>query len=287
MTPADPPDPVDQPLLNGIDLVVFDKDGTIIDFDAMWSPWVVELARRLEVESGIRVAERLFAELGFDQVALRTIPDSPLAVMPMALLRSAVGDVLVRAGVGEPAARDAVDRAWFVPDPVASAKPVGDIAGVFRRLRAAGRRIAVATSDDHAPAAATLAGLGLDGLVDVVIGADDGVASKPAADMVLLACASVGVAPSRTAVVGDSLADLEMGRAAGAARVMGVLSGVSGRAELEPFADALLSSVAELAPASAADQPLFMDGPGNAPQGRAEGFSPGRSPADGAGTGTG
>jgi phosphoglycolate phosphatase len=47
--------------------------------------------------------------------------------------------------------------------------------------------------------------------------------------------------------VGDSLADLEMGRAAGAARVIGVLSGVSAREDLEPFADALLNSVADLA----------------------------------------
>jgi phosphoglycolate phosphatase len=57
----------------------------------------------------------------------------------------------------------------------------------------------------------------------------------------------VAVKPSRTAVVGDSLADLEMGRAAGAGRVIGVLSGVSGREDLEPFADAVVDSVADLA----------------------------------------
>jgi phosphoglycolate phosphatase len=65
--------------------------------------------------------------------------------------------------------------------------------------------------------------------------------------MVLRAAAVVGVPASRTAVVGDSLADLEMGRAAGAGRVIGVLSGVSGREDLEPFADAVVDSVADLA----------------------------------------
>ena len=44
----------------------------------------------------------------------------------------------------------------------------------------------------------------------------------------------------RVAVVGDTPADLAMGRSAGAGRVIGVLTGVGGRAELEPLADVVL-----------------------------------------------
>jgi phosphoglycolate phosphatase len=234
-------------LLDGIELVVFDKDGTLIDFDAMWSPWVVELARRLESVAGVPIAERLFAELGFDPVRDRTIAGSPLAVLPMAVLRNAVADVVVRAGVSEPDAPAALDRAWFVPDPAAAARPLADLPAVFASIRGPGRRIAVATSDDHEPTRLTLAALHVADLVDVIIGADEGFARKPAPDVVLRAAAMVSVPVSRTAVVGDSLADLEMGRAAGAARVIGVLSGVSARADLEPFADAILDSVADLA----------------------------------------
>src|SRR5205814_1470534 len=96
--------PSSRQLLDGIDLVVFDKDGTLIDFDAMWSPWVVELCGRLERATGRPISERLFVELGFDAAAGRTIAGGPLAVLPMALLRGAVGDVVVRAGVDEAAA---------------------------------------------------------------------------------------------------------------------------------------------------------------------------------------
>lgn len=247
MTPAESPAHERHSLLEGIDLVVFDKDGTIIDFDAMWSPWTVELAARLERATGIVLAERLYTELGFDPIEGRTIAGSPLAVMPMAMLRSAVHEVVVLAGVDRIDADRAVEEAWFVPDPVATAKPIGDVTRVLAALRDSGRRIAVATSDDHAPAAATLAGLGLEPYVDVLVAADDGVARKPAGGMVLFACRAVGVEPARTAVVGDSLADLEMGRAAKAARLIGVLSGVCDRAELESLADAVLDSVAALA----------------------------------------
>jgi phosphoglycolate phosphatase len=234
-------------LLDGIELVVFDKDGTLIDFDAMWSPWVVELARRLESVGGVPIADRLFSELGFDPVADRTIAGSPLAVLPMAVLRNAVADVVVRAGVSEQDAAAAVDRAWFVPDPAAAARPLADLAAVFASIRGPGRRIAVATSDDHEPTRLTLEALGVAHLVDVIIGADEGFARKPAPDVVVRAAAMVGVPVSRTAVVGDSLADLEMGRAAGAGRVIGVLSGVGAQADLGPFADAVLDSVADLA----------------------------------------
>ena len=246
MTPAELPAPAPHGLLEGIDLVVFDKDGTLIDFDAMWSPWTVELAARLERATGVVLAERLYAELGFDAVDGRTIAGSPLAVLPMALLRNAVRDVVVRAGVDAVTANRAVDAAWFVPDPVATATPVADLPLLFEGLHARGCRIAVATSDDHQPTAETLDALGVGELIDVIVGADDGVARKPAPDMVLLACRVVGIDAARTAVVGDSLADLEMGRAAKAARLIGVLTGVSGRAELEPFADAVVNSVVEL-----------------------------------------
>ena len=47
-------------------------------------------------------------------------------------------------------------------------------------------------------------------------------------------------------MIGDTPADLAMGRAAGAGRVVGVLSGVGSREELAPFADAVLGSVREL-----------------------------------------
>jgi phosphoglycolate phosphatase len=134
-----------------------------------------------------------------------------------------------------------------VPDPVTTARPLADLPRLFAALRARGLRIAVATSDDHEPTTRTLEGLGIADLVDVLVGADDGVARKPAPDMVLRAATAVDVPPANTAVVGDSLADLEMGRAAGAGRMIGVLSGVSARKDLEPFADAVVNSVADLA----------------------------------------
>jgi phosphoglycolate phosphatase len=107
----------------------------------------------------------------------------------------------------------------------------------------------VATTDDREPTLRTLEVLGIAGLVDVVVCGDDGVPVKPAPDMVWHACARLGVDVSRSGVVGDTRADLAMGRSAGCGLVVAVLSGAGDQPALEPLSDLVLSSIAELLPA--------------------------------------
>ena len=112
-------------------------------------------------------------------------------------------------------------------------------------LQAGGRRVAIATSDDRDPTERTLAALGLTDEIEALTCADDGIPVKPAPDMVLHLCAVLGVAPGRTAVVGDSPADLRMARAAGAGLTIAVLTGVGRRTDLEPLADLVIDSVGQ------------------------------------------
>jgi phosphoglycolate phosphatase len=139
--------------------------------------------------------------------------------------------------------------AWHAPDPVGLAHPLTDLRALFARLHDAGRRVGIATSDDRVPTERTLDALGLAGTFDGLVCADDGVPVKPARDMVDYLCAHVGIEPRRTAVVGDSPADLQMARAAGAGLVIGVLTGVGDRDHLAPFADIVVPSVEALLPA--------------------------------------
>jgi phosphoglycolate phosphatase len=150
------------------------------------------------------------------------------------------------AGLDEAEAERALGTAWHAPDPVELAHPLADLHALFGGLRSSGRRVAIATSDDREPTDRTLAALGLTDAVDALVCADDGVDIKPAPDMVVRLCAETGCQPGRTAVIGDSAADLQMGRAAGAALTIAVLSGVGDLATLEPLADAVIDSVADL-----------------------------------------
>jgi phosphoglycolate phosphatase len=236
------------PLLDGIDLVIFDKDGTLIDFEAMWAGWAVDIGRRLDAATGRPVAGDVFAAIGFDPTTNRVLHGAPLAVSTMAGIAETIAAVVRRWCPSVAAARRAVETAWFEPDPVTLARPLADLASLFSQIVASGRLIAVATTDDRAPTEATLRGLGLRDRVSALACGDDGIGHKPDPAMILAVCAALRTDPSRTAIVGDTPADLEMGRAAGLGRLVGVLSGVGIRADLAPLADVLLASVGELVP---------------------------------------
>jgi phosphoglycolate phosphatase-like HAD superfamily hydrolase len=239
-------------VLDGIDLVVFDKDGTLIEFQAMWAGWVQTLAADLEASTGTALAGPLFEVLGVDPVTRTVRAHGLLAATPMSRIRDVVLG-LVRERTGDAwRADEAVAEAWRPPDPVTLAQPIGDLRRLLTELRRSGRRIAVATSDDREPTVRTLDALGVDDLVDAMSCADDGGPTKPSPEPVRRLCESLGTVPARTAVVGDSVADLAMARAAGAARAIGVLSGVADMATLEPLADVVLGSIQELLPTGGA-----------------------------------
>jgi phosphoglycolate phosphatase-like HAD superfamily hydrolase len=234
--------------LEGIDLLIFDKDGTLIEFDAMWGAWVDALARSLESATGRSLRDGLYDLLGVDRESGLVHAHGLLAATPMSRIREALVRYVAGAGAGAAEAVAAVDRSWHAPDPVALAQPVTDLAPLLQRLRRRVRLFAVATSDDREPTERTLAALGIAGEIAALACADDGFATKPAPDAVLTLCARLDVPPERTVVVGDSPADLRMARSARVARVIGVLTGVGDRAALEPLADVVLGSIAELAP---------------------------------------
>jgi phosphoglycolate phosphatase-like HAD superfamily hydrolase len=229
-----------------IQAVVFDKDGTLIDFHAMWGGWIAELARRLEAAAGIALVDQLLDAVGFDAASGRVDPSGPLAIATMAELRELAAAVLRGAGLPDARARAATVQAWYIPDPVALARPLADLPALFGELRARGMRVAIATTDDRAPTEATVAALGIAPLVDALACGDDGHPIKPAPDAIFALCRALGLGPGQVAMVGDTIADLRMGRAAGVGLAVGVLSGVGTADLLAPHADLLLPSVAGL-----------------------------------------
>jgi phosphoglycolate phosphatase-like HAD superfamily hydrolase len=231
--------------LTGIDVVIFDKDGTLVDFDAMWGGWARQLGERLEAAARRPVAPDVFAAIGFDPSSGRVAGGGPLATSTMAAIEDTVATVLRRWCPSVAAARRATEDAWFVPDP-ALAVPLADLPALFGRLTASGRRIAVVTTDDRAPTDITLRALGVRPLVPAMVCGDDGFPMKPAPDPVFAICQALQTTPERVVVIGDTPADIAMGIAAGAGLVIGVRSGVGRDADLAG-AGRLLDSVAQLA----------------------------------------
>jgi phosphoglycolate phosphatase len=236
------PTPID---LAGIEAVIFDKDGTLIDFHALWGGWARELGTRLDATIRRPVSLDVFATIGFDPSTGRVAAAGPLATETMAGIEETVARVLRRWCPSIAAARRATETAWFAPDPVALAVPLAALGPLFDVLRDGGRRIAVVTTDDRVPTDATLRALGVRDRVEAMVCGDDGFAVKPAPDAVFAVCHAFRTEPARVAVIGDSPADLTMARTAGAGRVIGVRSGVGTDADLDD-ADAIIDSIGSM-----------------------------------------
>ncbi len=234
------------------DLVIFDKDGTLIDFAHLWAAKTVAaveaLVHRTDADPALR--RDLYATLGYDPDAGRFAAQSPVLTAPVSTMRAVAATVLYQHGRGWLDAELLVEAHFapaldgvFRPDMI---RPTADLPALFAGLHAAGVKLAVVTSDDRAPTATTLAWLGVDRYVGFLAGADDPYPVKPAPDAVWAACRTLDADPAHTAVVGDSTTDLEMARRAGVGLRVAVCTGLMTAAMLAPYADIVLESVAAI-----------------------------------------
>lgn len=222
--------------------ILFDKDGTLVDFNATWLG-VADFMAMDAAEGDRWKADRLLAAAGFDFVSKRFKPDSIFAsgsnmdVVELWFPRLSDEDQM-----------HAVSRFNEITSAQGSAMAVA-LPGVVDSLRALHQRsyrMGVATNDSTSGAEKTLATLGIAQLFDAAFGYDAVANSKPAPDTVVAFCDLTGLKPGEIAMVGDNRHDLEMARAGGCGLAVGVLSGTGTRDSLAPMADVVLDSVADL-----------------------------------------
>jgi len=222
--------------------LLFDKDGTLLDFRVTWLPAYDKIVR--EVAGGdAALALRLLLAGGYDPGAGTIDPRSVLAAGTNDEIAALWAGM---AGIPDVAALAARIDAEFQAQTETALVPVTDLAPLFGRLRRRGLRLGVATNDSEAALRAQLSRLGLSELVDFAAGFDSGHGAKPGPGMAQAFCARLRLAPAEMGVVGDSRHDLEMGRAAGAGLLVGVLTGASGYEDLRPHAHRVIASIAEI-----------------------------------------
>lgn len=234
-----------------VSAVLFDKDGTLFDFKAMWMYLFLRYVARLKELAGAdeSLVQELYASMGVSRDGSSIDPMGPLALATTAEIRTILASVLYRHGHPWGRAAAIVQEAtegFTWPALSELSYPIGDLVRLFQELRAGGLRIAVVTTDKRERTRQMLELAGVWHMVDALAGEEDVIAPKPAPDGILTVCERMGIAPAQALMVGDSPADMLAGRAAGTAGCVGVTSGISRREDLEPYADVVIESVHDL-----------------------------------------
>ncbi|ESX59347.1 HAD family hydrolase [Mesorhizobium sp. LSHC422A00] len=222
--------------------ILFDKDGTLVDFNATWLGIADFMA--MDAAEGDRwKADRLLSAAGFDFVAKRFKPDSIFAsgtnmdVVELWFPRLSDEDqMLAVARFNEITSVQGSSMAVALPGIVAA----------LTALHKRSYRLGVATNDSTAGAEKTMVTLGVAQLFTAAYGYDAVANPKPAPDTIVAFCDLTGLKASEIAMVGDNRHDLEMARAGGCGLAVGVLSGTGTRESLASTADVVLDSVADL-----------------------------------------
>lgn len=219
-----------------IKAILFDKDGTLFDFRQSWGGWTRVLLDRLAPLTEGDLA----GALGFDPQTCDFAPDSVVIASPMQEIAAVIAAHV----------RLTLPEILALMEEVGTAAPMVpavDLPAVLGELRDRGLALGLATNDTEAPARAHLERAGVLGLFSFVAGCDSGHGAKPGPGQLLAFAAAIGLPPAQIAMVGDSLHDLDAARAAGMVAI-GVLTGPAPRARLEPHAEVVLETIADIAP---------------------------------------
>ena len=223
--------------------LLFDKDGTLIDFMATWTGVFDDTLAVLTDDPALQRAMAL--DVGYDPNSRTFVPGSPGVAGPLdevaaILARHMPGrDVREIEALANMVAEAAVGGGGLVP-------AVPDLPGFLNGLRNDGYRLGVATHDSEAAAQAHLSDMDVLGHFDFIAGYDSGHGLKPGPGMLFAFAAAVQIQPAEVIMIGDSIHDLGVAPAAGAAAAVGVLTGPATHEDLAPHADHVLDSIADL-----------------------------------------
>jgi phosphoglycolate phosphatase len=183
--------------------VLFDKDGTLLDFHRTWDRALGATLHHLARDQG--ALEQAAAAIGYDLGGQTVRSTSPFVAGTNAVVMALL----------EPWLDVEHFEDTLMVHGVASAHPAAGAAELLESLVAESVAVGLVTNDSEQVARGQLDRLGWGVHFGVVVGCDSGFGEKPGPGPVNAGIAALGVSADTAALVGDSIYDIEAARAAG------------------------------------------------------------------------
>lgn len=239
--------------IDGIELVVFDKDGTIIDLYTYWYHMIELRASGICSFYDLTPSEHkdnLMFEMGVDIRNNRFRPEGPVGLLPRAVVQKAAEQYLENLGYHNTS--EVCFRIFKEVDEVSISllntfiKPINGALEFLRKLKSKGCKIAIATTDKTNRAELAMRFLRCNDFIDVVIGADKVKKSKPAPDMLELIGNLLRIPSLASVMVGDAKTDIQMGINAGYKASIAVCSGLTDNDTLSGLTPYVIKDISEI-----------------------------------------
>ncbi len=221
--------------------VLFDKDGTLIDFADTFFEACSKIILHLANDNH-HLAANLANAVGFDLQTNDCTPNSEIVGGTSMTIARIWQPILDRGTVSQLSLE--LDN-YFDKYTELAVTEFEFTRPTLEKLDDMNLALGVATNDSESNARHHLGAIKVEKLFSFVAGYDSGYGPKPEPGMIRAFASQQQIAPDEVVMVGDSLNDLLAGKNAGAIAVA-VTSGLAGNDELRPFADHVIADISQL-----------------------------------------
>lgn len=224
--------------------ILFDKDGTLLDFEKYWirilTAATESVLSRFDID--IKIAEEIYPAIGVvDGVADIS---GPYCQGDIAVTVDIYYDIILSHGHN-------IDKGEFTSalaeefrDNSSAGELTGnceDVRGFLMNLRKSGIKVALVTADDTHSTNECLALAGIEDCFDRIFVADGGYPGKPDPHIINMLCAEEGIEKDEMLMVGDTVKDMLFAKNGGI-RAIAIAKSETNRRILEPYAVAVVDS---------------------------------------------
>lgn len=235
--------------INDVELVIFDRDGTLIELYHYWAQMIQKRADLICQHYGLDIVHqnKIIFEMGVDIANRKLRPEGPVGLKKREVVMQAAIDYLASIGIDQSQATcteifnqvDKLSQATLA----GMIRPLRGAIDLIDRLRELGCKTAMATNDKTERARLCLELLGLINKFDYIIGADAVTCAKPAPDMVDMILAGLKMNKDHVVIVGDASSDMEMGINAKVKANIGVCSGITSKSRMLELTNYVIDDV--------------------------------------------
>tara|TARA_A100001015_G_scaffold318462_1_gene438429 strand:+ start:794 stop:1567 length:774 start_codon:yes stop_codon:yes gene_type:complete len=221
------------------ELVIFDKDGTLLDNYTFYNEWAFRLVSRLKQIFPELLYGDIWSHLGLDIDKRTANANSVIHWGTHDDIREKIVDFIIdkrhienktsiyfsllkRQEEREKITKQ-LQEEWNYPKTTSNnIQTTCDLVKLFGYLKERNIKIAICTSDTRKSVLEMIYCLKLEKYIDAIVCGDDNIEPKPSPRPIISICISLDIPPSEAIMLGDTMADIGSARSAGCSFIIGI-----------------------------------------------------------------